>query len=62
MFPQIPGNQPARLPIIVYVHGGAYIMGSSNSKLLSPEYLLDHDVILVTLNYRLDLLGEKKDR
>lgn len=61
MFPQILGN-PEGLPVAVYVHGGAFHSGSSNSELYAPDYLMDHDVILVTLNYRLGVLGETKDR
>lgn len=34
--------------------------GSSNSKLYAPDYLLDQNIILVTLNYRVSALGEAK--
>lgn len=43
-------------PVIVYVHGGEFRHGSKDH--YSPEYLLDHGVILVTINYRLGVLGE----
>ncbi|XP_014476490.1 PREDICTED: esterase E4-like [Dinoponera quadriceps] len=55
--PMIPGNCPTKLPVIVYVHGGSFKTGSSDSKLYAPDYLMDHNVILVTLNYRLNVLG-----
>jgi len=42
------------------VHGGAFVTGSSDSKLYAPDYLMDQDIILVTLNYRLSALGEEK--
>ncbi|KAM3961937.1 LOW QUALITY PROTEIN: juvenile hormone esterase-like [Aphomia sociella] len=45
-----------KLPVMVYVHG-AYMHGSGDSYMYGPDYLLQHDVILVTLNYRLEILG-----
>jgi carboxylesterase type B len=39
------------------LHGGAWILGHGGISLYSPEYLLDHDVVLVTGNYRLGPLG-----
>lgn len=43
---------------MVFVHGGAYMTGSGNvDNDLGPEFLLQHDVILVTMNYRLEVLG-----
>ncbi|XP_039313760.1 esterase E4 [Solenopsis invicta] len=47
----------AKLPVLVFVHGGAYNIGTSDSKLYSPDYLLDQDIIFVTLNYRLTAFG-----
>ncbi|XP_046751717.1 esterase E4-like [Diprion similis] len=45
------------LPVMVYIYGGKFITGSDVSLNYGPEYLLDKDVILVTLNYRLGPLG-----
>ncbi|KAK5641621.1 hypothetical protein RI129_010168 [Pyrocoelia pectoralis] len=45
------------LPVLVYIHGGSYTMFSARSNLLGPDYLLDQDMVLVTLNYRLASLG-----
>ncbi|KAL0126797.1 hypothetical protein PUN28_005278 [Cardiocondyla obscurior] len=50
-------KKPKKLPILAYVHGGGYMIGSSNSELYAPDYLLDQDIILVTMNYRLSVLG-----
>lgn len=44
-------------PVIVFIHGGAFMSGSGNSELYGPEYLVQHDVVLVTINYRLEVLG-----
>lgn len=45
------------LPVMVWFHGGGYTSGDSSSRLYGPEYLLDKDVILVTVNYRLGIFG-----
>lgn len=47
----------ANLPVMVYIHGGAFSSGSGNTDLYGPEFILQHDVILVTINYRLEVLG-----
>ncbi|CAG7730324.1 unnamed protein product, partial [Allacma fusca] len=43
------------LPVMVFIHGGHYMSGGSHE--YRPDYFMDHDVILVTLNYRLGVLG-----
>ncbi|XP_075214239.1 esterase E4-like [Lycorma delicatula] len=45
------------LPVIVYICGGGFSKGSSSLKDYGPEILLDKDIILITFNYRLDILG-----
>ena len=43
------------LPVLFWIHGGAFQCGSGI--LYGPIYLMDHDVILVTINYRLGPMG-----
>ncbi|KYN44869.1 Esterase FE4 [Trachymyrmex septentrionalis] len=50
-------QESTKLPVLVFVHGGIFVMGSSDSNLYAPDYLLEQDIILVTLNYRLSALG-----
>ncbi len=46
------------LPVLVWVHGGAYIFGASSQPLFDAEHLVTNgDVIVVTVNYRLGALG-----
>lgn len=45
------------LPVMVYIHGGGFLIGSGNDKVYGPDFLVNHGVVLVTLNYRLDALG-----
>ena len=44
-------------PVMVWIHGGGFQFGSANSEMYGPERLLEEDVVLVTLNYRLGALG-----
>ena len=51
--PQLPGAGISPIyPVIVWVHGGAFCVGSNDSRIYGPEYLLDYGVVLVTINYR----------
>lgn len=43
------------LPVLVFIHGGFFMSGSGGY--YGPRYLMDHDIILVTFNYRLGPFG-----
>ena len=42
-------------PVMVWIHGGAFLAGESND--YNPAALVRHGVIVVTINYRLGALG-----
>jgi para-nitrobenzyl esterase len=44
-----------RLPVMVWIHGGALLTGESND--YDPSGLVHHGVIVITINYRLGALG-----
>ncbi|MGH2999825.1 MAG: carboxylesterase family protein, partial [Gaiellaceae bacterium] len=51
-----PGANPSsRLPVMFWIHGGALITGESTD--YDPTALVKRGVIVVTINYRLGLLG-----
>jgi carboxylesterase type B len=53
-----PYVQPKKLlPTMVWIHGGGFNSGSSQTDLFGPDYLLQKDVVLVTVNYRLGPVG-----
>jgi para-nitrobenzyl esterase len=53
-----PGLDDARRPVLVWVHGGAFTMGSGSQAMHAGDKLAAHgDVVVVTINYRLGLLG-----
>lgn len=45
---------------MVYVHGGMYATNGGNNRQVPPEYMMDQDVIVVSIQYRLNILGNKK--
>ncbi|XP_026749562.2 esterase FE4-like [Galleria mellonella] len=53
----VPVGAQGPLPVMVFIHGGAFIFGSGGKLLYGPEFLVKHNVILVTFNYRLGALG-----
>ena len=48
-----PEEVASPLPVMVYIHGGALVRGSGGTYFHGPEILLDRQVVLVTVNYRL---------
>lgn len=42
---------------MVYIYGGAFCVGEATRELYGPDYFMAKDVILVTINYRVDCLG-----
>ena len=55
--PQAPAYAFRQAPVMVFVHGGAFIAGSSHSPLIDGRRFAEHGVIVVTVNYRLGLPG-----
>lgn len=57
----VPGEAPEKeekkkLPVAVYIHGGAFQNGSSRDR-SGSEMIRDHRFIYVSVNYRLGVLG-----
>nr|AQY62713.1 carboxylesterase [Cnaphalocrocis medinalis] len=46
------------MPVMVFIHGGGFIHGhGTNYSAHSPDYLIEKDVVIVSFNYRLGILG-----
>lgn len=43
---------------MVYIHGGGFTFGSANDEIYGPDYLIERDVVLVTVNYRVGIFGQ----
>ncbi|XP_018342077.1 PREDICTED: esterase FE4-like [Trachymyrmex septentrionalis] len=50
-------NDPVKRPVLVFFHPGGFYLFSGQSSNFGPQYLLDKDIVLVTVNYRLASLG-----
>lgn len=46
-----------KLPVMFWIHGGANTGGTASSALYKDGTLVDHGIILVTVNYRLGVFG-----
>ncbi|XP_045782974.1 esterase FE4-like [Maniola jurtina] len=55
----VPATASSRnkLPVLVWIYGGGFSLGFASRYLYGPKYLIRHDVILVTLNYRVGPYG-----
>lgn len=42
---------------MVWIPGGGFTSGHGGMRLYGPKYLMDKDVVLVTINYRIGILG-----
>lgn len=43
------------LPVIFFIHGGLFMFGQSHT--FGPRYFMDEEVVLVSINYRLNSFG-----
>ncbi|XP_016927596.2 esterase B1 [Drosophila suzukii] len=50
-------NPGSPLPVMIWIHGGGFFFGNGNSDFHFPGKLMEQEVIVVTLNYRLGALG-----
>lgn len=55
IYKPVQGKNAENLPVIFWIHGGCFQYGTGN--VMSPKFLLDRDVIFVTVNYRLGPFG-----
>ncbi len=53
-----PAADGARRPVMVWLHGGAFVMGAGSTPLYDgSSFAARHDIVVVTINYRIGLLG-----
>ncbi|GAB0098676.1 Carboxylic ester hydrolase [Sergentomyia squamirostris] len=53
-----PTHYESLKPVIVWIHGGFFNYGSAYTEGAdNPDYLVDEDIVVVTFNYRLGILG-----
>ncbi len=53
-----PAADGKRRPVLVWIHGGAFVMGAGTIPLYSGAgFAARHDIVVVSINYRLGALG-----
>jgi len=50
-------KQASKLPVMVWIHGGGFAAGAGSEPRYTNAALVDKNVVLVTLNYRLGVFG-----
>lgn len=56
--PKLPTKkQKVSLPVMYVIHGGAFVLGTPTPAMLGPHYLMDYDIVIVSVGYRLGFLG-----
>ncbi|XP_028178028.1 esterase FE4-like [Ostrinia furnacalis] len=56
--PKLPASDDSLLPVMVFIHGGGFVFGSGTDDTVhGPDFLIEKDVVVVTFNYRLGILG-----
>jgi para-nitrobenzyl esterase len=53
-----PGADREKRPVMVYIHGGAFTLGSASDPWYDgTSFAANHNIVVVSLNYRLGILG-----
>ena len=52
-----PAREGASLPVMVFIHGGGFATGSGSEPMYESTELAKQGVVVVTFNYRLDIVG-----
>ncbi len=55
--PTAAGKKDAKLPVMVWIHGGGFVVGASSEPRQDGERLAHKGVIVVSMNYRLGIFG-----
>nr|QIK02115.1 carboxylesterase 16 [Holotrichia parallela] len=50
-------DQKEALAVMVWIHGGGFYEGDNLNELYAPDYLINEDVVLVAIAYRLGIFG-----
>nr|XP_023028312.1 juvenile hormone esterase-like [Leptinotarsa decemlineata] len=55
--PLKPESSSEKLPVLFWIHGGGNKQGSGAYEYFGPKYIIDHRVVVATINYRLGPIG-----
>jgi para-nitrobenzyl esterase len=51
------GAKPGSLPVMVWIYGGGFVSGSTSEARQDGQFLAHRDVVVVSMNYRLGIIG-----
>lgn len=46
-----------KLAVLFFVHGGGFVQGAGDDFFYGPDFIIEKQTILVTINYRLGMFG-----
>ncbi|KAK3919715.1 Venom carboxylesterase-6 [Frankliniella fusca] len=52
-----PLRKEAKLPVYLFIHGGTFMFGSGSRATYGPDFFMLKNMIVVTINYRLNAFG-----
>jgi len=52
-----PGCDNAKRPVMVWIHGGAFVIGAGSQGVYNGKTIAARDIVIVTINYRLGAFG-----
>ncbi|XP_057331654.1 juvenile hormone esterase-like isoform X1 [Microplitis mediator] len=55
--PKVDSNDTQLRPVMVWIYGGGFDSGSNSPDTYGPDFLIEEDVVVVAMNYRLGALG-----
>ena len=55
--PSSISNEEKLRPVLVWIYGGRFLVGTASSKIYSPDFMLDHDLVVVSIQYRVGPYG-----
>lgn len=58
IFSQLPETDQKYVAVMVWFHGGSYSQGNTKIDMYGPDFLLTENIVLVTVNYRIGILGK----
>ncbi|CAH0713064.1 unnamed protein product, partial [Brenthis ino] len=57
IYTPIDATVGTKYPVMVFIHGGGFLEGSGDSAMYSTYFLVTKGVIVITMNYRLNIQG-----
>ena len=57
VYTQKPSEEGKLKPVLVWIYGGRFLVGTASSKVYSPHFMMDQDLVLVSIQWRVGPYG-----